>query len=163
MKLYAGERRRDGTVKVVVWDDVSFGMRYARYSKLDPRPDLAGGAADAFDWGRASRGADALAAAILADCAGDAEASAHCEAFARSVVSKLGPDRWKLEERAVVEFIERTAGRAGAPVSANDRPGRAAVKTEQQDQPQLAALAAWLAGGRTAAGIRGLSKRPAFH
>lgn len=163
MKLYAGERRRDGSVKVVVWDDVSFGMRYARYGKLDPRPDLAGGAADAFDWGRSSPGAAALAAAILADCVGGAEASAHCEAFARSVVSKLGPDRWKLEERAVVEFIERATGRAAVPTPADDRPGRATVKTEQQDQPQLAALAAWLAGGRTAAGFRSLSKRPALH
>ena len=83
MKLYAGERRKDGSVKVIVWDDVSFGMKYARYTRLDARPDLVEDASAGFDWGRICDGASALAAAILADCLGEQAARLYHRAFAR--------------------------------------------------------------------------------
>jgi hypothetical protein len=147
MKLYAGERRKDGSVKVIVWDDVSFGMKYARYTRLDARPDLAEGNERAFDWGQTGDGgAMALAAAILADCLGDQPARLHHRAFAGEVVRQFGHDRWKITEREVAEAVEHLAGpRRVVPETAS----RAAREPEHA---QLAALAAWLAGSPGAGG-----------
>lgn len=140
MKLYAGERRKDGSVKVIVWDDVSFGMKYARYTRLDARPDLVEGEAVSFDWGNPGAGAAALAAAILADCLGGQQARSHYSTFAREVVQQFGPDRWKLTEREVSEVVDRLGGTRRAEPTAT----RAAREPEHA---QLAVLAAWLAGG----------------
>jgi hypothetical protein len=151
MKLYAGERRKDGTVKVIVWDDVSFGMKYARYTRLDARPDLVEDASAGFDWGRPGAGASALAAAILADCLGEQAARLHHRAFAREVVQQFGPDRWKLGEGEVADVAERLPGATGRPQpSVAPRPAPAA----EPEHAQLASLAAWLAGNTRPARFR---------
>jgi hypothetical protein len=148
MKLYTGERRKDGSVKVIVWDDVSFGMKYARYTRLDARPDLVGDTSAGFDWGCPGAGALALAAAILADCLGEQAARLHHRAFARDVVQQLRPDRWKLGEAEVADALERLAG---TPRSQPPAPARVAREPEHA---QLAALAAWLAGGPSSGRMR---------
>lgn len=153
MKLYAGERRKDGSVKVIVWDDVSFGMKYARYTRLDARPELVDEIADRgerFDWGRPGAGAAALAAAILADCVGEHEARLHYRAFVQGVVQRFGPERWKISEQDVTDALERLSGsRRAAPTS---------VEVAEREHPQLAALAAWLAGGHGSPGHRHVAR-----
>lgn len=154
MKRYTGERRKDGLAKVVVWDDISFGMKFARYARLEARPELlpAGTKALPFEWGAEGQrgGAVGLALAILADCLGDERACVHAERFAQAVVSRFPPARWKIDEDAIyaalgIDMPER--GPAGRDLHVTTKARSDAPAPLRRDR-QLSALAAWLADGR---------------
>ena len=93
IRIYAGERKRDGTNLVTVAEDA------ARISvrKLDPRLDIWNHSPSGLEWGYRGSGPAQLALAILADLTGD-DAYANCQhqRFKAEVVSQIRGDRWTI-------------------------------------------------------------------
>jgi hypothetical protein len=118
MKRYCGKRRRDGSVRVVVWDGPLFGNRFREPTGTlleapRPVPPLASddssraavSPAGGFDWGVESAASLALSRAILADCLGPVRAEELCSVFEWSVLRGLPEDGWDLHERDVRAFV----------------------------------------------------------
>lgn len=109
MKLYCGQRRDDGSVRVVVRYAPLAGGRFAADRADVPARDLApsGGS---FDWGIESPAALSLSHAILADCVGADGADDLCAEFEWSVLRGLPDDTWELTDGDVRAFLELVPG-----------------------------------------------------
>src|ERR1051326_4717889 len=91
MKIYHGERRRDGTCSVWVAEDTQSGVHDVSLRELPMRLDLRNHSPTGFEWGYGGSGPSQLALALLTDALGhDEMALDYYQQFKWAAVSRFG-------------------------------------------------------------------------